>query len=62
MKNCFNSFTWFLKKNGIYQNRNDLLIKLENIYQKKSLNETIYQILIKQDPRSNIIYIIFDLM
>ena len=52
MKKYFNSFACFLKKNGVIENKNSLIMKLNNNTEIKLFNQILYQELINQDPRS----------
>ena len=53
MKKYFNSFASFLKKNGVIENKNNLIMKLNNNNEIKIFNQILYQELTNQDPRSN---------
>ena len=52
MKKYFNSFACFLKKNGVIENKNNLIMKLNNNNEIKIFNQILYQELTNQDPRS----------
>jgi hypothetical protein len=52
MYKYINSFALFLQKNGIIENNDNYIVKCRNIQDIKSLNQLLYQILIKQDPKS----------
>ena len=52
MNKLINSFTGFLEKNGIIENKNKYFVKFGNSQDIKSLNKILYHILIEQDSTS----------
>jgi hypothetical protein len=52
MKKYFNSFASFLKKNGVIENKNNLIMKFKKNQNTKTLFLILYQSLIIQEPIS----------
>ena len=56
MKKYFNSFASFLKKNGVIENKNNLIMKFKKNQNTKTLFLILYQSLIIQEPISKKFY------